>query len=65
MKILFICTSNICRSVMIEAICQKKLNKDKQLRKNIEIYSSGAFAQNGEEPISDVVEAMKEIRNRC
>ena len=46
MKIMFICTGNICRSAMAEWLLKQKL-KDKKIE-NIEVYSSGIYAQDGE-----------------
>lgn len=64
MKIMFICTSNVCRSVIAEAILKEKI-KNTELEKKIEVCSSGIFAQNGDEPMLNVVEAMAELRNKC
>lgn len=41
MKIMFICTGNICRSAMAHKLMEKKV-KDNNL-KNIEIYSCRSF----------------------
>lgn len=65
MKIIFICTSNVCRSIMAEAIFREKIKKYKKMKERIEIYSAGTFAQDGEIPLRTVVETMQEIRNRC
>ena len=46
MKIMFICTGNICRSAMAEWLLKKKL-EDKKIE-NIEVYSSGVYAQDGD-----------------
>ena len=46
MKIMFICTGNICRSAMAEWLLKQKL-KDKKIE-NIEVYSSGIYAQDGD-----------------
>ena len=46
MKIMFICTGNICRSAMAEWLLKQKL-KDKKIE-NIEVYSAGIYAQDGE-----------------
>ena len=41
MKIMFICTGNICRSAMAKALFQKMVEEN---NKNIEVYSSGISA---------------------
>ena len=46
MKIMFICTGNICRSAMAHWLMDKKL-KDNKID-NIQIYSCGIFAQDGD-----------------
>lgn len=46
MKIMFICTGNICRSAMAEWLLKKKI-EDKKIE-NIEVYSSGVYAQDGD-----------------
>ena len=46
MKIMFICTGNICRSAMAEKLLKKKL-KDNGI-KNVEVYSCGVYAYDGE-----------------
>lgn len=56
-KIMFICTGNICRSAMADAL-MKKLAKDSN--KDIEVYSCGIFAEDGDMPTFNAVEAIKE-----
>lgn len=58
MKIMFICTGNICRSAMAKALMEKKV-KDYQLI-NIEIYSSGIFAETGDKASYSAIEIMQE-----
>lgn len=59
MKILFVCTSNVCRSVIAESLLKSKIeNLNNQ---NIEVYSAGILAQNGDIPMHNVVEALLEI----
>lgn len=56
MKIMFICTGNICRSAMAEGIL-KKIAKDKNLK--IEVYSCGIYAQDGDYATYNAVESAK------
>lgn len=58
MKIMFICTGNICRSAMAEAMLKKML-KDKKIE-NVEVYSCGTYAQTGDVPTLDAIEVMEE-----
>jgi len=55
MKIMFVCTGNICRSAMAEAMCKKML-KDK----NVEVYSCGTMAYTGDECTQNAIEVMEE-----
>ncbi|MCI9177804.1 MAG: hypothetical protein HFJ28_04445 [Clostridia bacterium] len=43
MKVMFICTGNICRSAMAEAMLKKMV--EQKNRSNIEVYSCGVYAQ--------------------
>ena len=45
MKIMFICTGNICRSAMAHAMFEKMV---KEQNKNVQVYSCGIYAQNGD-----------------
>ncbi len=56
-KIMFICTGNICRSAMADGL-MKKLAKDNN--KGIEVYSCGIFAEDGDMPTFNAIEAIKE-----
>ncbi|MBR1802719.1 MAG: low molecular weight protein arginine phosphatase [Clostridia bacterium] len=57
MKIMFICTGNICRSAMAEAM-MKKMAKDNQ--KNIEVYSCGISADDGDIPTQHAIDTMEQ-----
>ena len=56
MKIMFICTGNICRSAMAHSMLLKKA---KEQNKNIEVYSCGIWAENGDIPTYEGIETMK------
>ena len=57
MKIMFICTGNICRSAMAHRMLEKRV---KDLKRNdIEVHSCGVFAYNGDRPTSQGIEVMK------
>lgn len=58
MKIMFICTGNICRSAMAHHLFEKKIS-DKNI-KNIEVYSSGIYAENNDVSTYEAKEVMKE-----
>ena len=58
MKVMFICTGNICRSAMAHHMMKKKL-KDIG-RTDIEIFSCGISAQTGEKSTYAAKEVMKE-----
>ena len=57
MKIMFICTGNICRSAMAHRMLEKKAKEE---NKNIEVYSCGVFAENGDVPTYEAIQTMKE-----
>lgn len=58
MKIMFICTGNICRSAMAHKLLEKKLI-DNNI-KNIEVYSCGIFAEDGDYATYNAEEVMEE-----
>ncbi len=57
MKIMFICTGNICRSAMAHAMFEKMA---KEQNKNVQVYSCGIYAQNGDIPTYEAIETMNE-----
>ncbi len=57
MKIMFICTGNICRSAMAHAMFTKLV---KEKKKKIEVYSCGIYAENGDTPTYEAIETMSE-----
>lgn len=58
MKLMFVCTGNICRSAMADWMMKDKIKKNNI--KNIEVFSSGIYAQNGDTPTYEAIETMKE-----
>lgn len=56
-KIMFVCTGNICRSAMADKMLAKKVEEENL---DIEVYSSGTFAENGDYPTSEAIEVMEE-----
>ena len=56
-KIMFVCTGNICRSAMADKMLTKKAQEEKL---DIEVYSSGTFAENGAYPTVEAIEVMEE-----
>ena len=58
MKIMFICTGNICRSAMADGLFQKKIDDRKM--DNIEVYSSGIYASIGDTPTYEARRVMEE-----
>lgn len=57
MKIMFICTGNICRSAMAHAMLEKIA---KEQNKNVQAYSCGIYAENGDIPTNEAIETMNE-----
>jgi len=57
MKIMFICTGNICRSAMAEGYLKKRVQEEKL---DIEVCSSGIYAEDGAEASYLAKEAMSE-----
>ena len=59
MKIMFICTGNICRSAMAHVMLEDKARKQ---NKDIEVYSCGVYAQNGDISTEEAIETMEEYQ---
>ena len=57
MKIMFICTGNICRSAMAHAMFEKMA---KEQNKNVQVYSCGIYAENGDTSTYEAIETMNE-----
>lgn len=57
MRIMFICTGNICRSAMAHKLLEKKL-KDNNIQ-NVEVYSCGIYAVDGDYSTYNAEEVMK------
>lgn len=56
MKIMFICTGNICRSAIAEGMLKKMTsNMD-----NIQVYSCGIYAETGDGATYNAIQAAKE-----
>jgi len=60
MKVMFICTGNICRSAMAHRMLEKKAKEE---NKNIETYSCGVFAYNGDKSTEEAISVLKTIYN--
>lgn len=58
MNIMFVCTGNICRSAMAHWLLIKKL--EEKNRTDIKVYSCGIYAQTGDGPTYEAIEAMEE-----
>ena len=59
MKIMFICTGNICRSAMAHVMLEDKAKKQ---NKNIQVFSCGVYAQNGDISTEEAIETMEEYQ---
>ena len=56
-KVMFVCSGNVCRSVIAEYLF-KEILKQKNLDAQCEVYSSGVFAYNGQTPPKETIDAM-------
>lgn len=57
-KVMFICTGNICRSAMAHAIMEKEI-KERNKENEIQVYSCGTFAEDGSYASVNAIEAME------
>lgn len=57
MNIMFVCTGNICRSAMAQWLLVKKL--EEKNRTDIKVSSCGLYAQTGDRPTYEAIQAMK------
>lgn len=55
-KIIFICTGNTCRSAMAQGYMKKIVE---EMKLQIEVYSAGIYAQDGEKASLEAKEVMK------
>ena len=58
MKIMFICTGNICRSAMAHRMLEKRLEDINNTE--IEVYSCGIYAENGDGSTYNAINVMKD-----
>ena len=58
MKIMFVCTGNICRSAMAEKMLKNKIQDKRDL--HIQVFSSGISAYNGDTPTYEALKVMRE-----
>ena len=58
MKIMFICTGNICRSAMAHRLLEKRLKDINNTE--IEVYSCGIYAENGDGSTYNAINVMKD-----
>lgn len=56
-KIMFVCTGNICRSAMADKLLSKRVQEENL---DIEVYSCGTFAEQGDYPTAEAIEVMQE-----
>ena len=57
-KIMYICTGNICRSAMAHAMLEKEI-ENKKLENKIKVFSCGTLAEDGEHASYNAIEAME------
>lgn len=57
-KIMYICTGNICRSAMAHAMMKEEI-KNRKLQDKLEVYSCGTFAEDGDYASYNAIETME------
>ena len=55
MKIMFICTGNICRSAMAHVLLDKRAKEE---GKDIDVFSCGVYAEDGDTPPYNAIRIM-------
>lgn len=61
MNVLFVCSSNTCRSPMAEAVLDDIIDRSSDLRGNVKVESCGTFACEGQEASELALKAMEEL----
>lgn len=61
MNVLFVCSSNTCRSPMAEALLDDIIDRSGDLRGNVKVESCGTFACEGQEATEPAKQAMEEL----
>lgn len=56
-KIMFVCTGNICRSAMAHKMMEKMIE---ETEKDIEVYSCGTFAEDGDRSTHEAIQIMED-----
>lgn len=56
MKVMFVCTGNICRSAMAHVMLE---NRIKEQNKDIQVYSCGLFTSDGDRPTKEAIYVLK------
>ena len=57
-KLMYICTGNICRSAMAHIMMKEEI-KNRGLENEIEVYSCGTFAEDGDHASFNAIETME------
>lgn len=61
MNVLFVCSSNTCRSPMAEAILDDIIDRSSDLRGNVKVESCGTFACEGQEASEIARQVMEQM----
>ena len=57
-KVMYICTGNICRSAMADAMMKEEI-ENRGLKNKIEVYSCGTYAEDGAYASFNAIETME------